>query len=213
MPGTKINSNIKKVAVFTSGGDAPGMNAAVRAVVRGAVYHGIEVCGIIRGYDGLIKGDIIEMDGYSVSNIIQRGGTILKSARSEEFRTADGRKKAFDNVKKFEIDGIVAIGGNGTFTGAKLFHSEYDVPTVGVPGTIDNDLYGTDFTSRASPRCARSFTASRRAKPTSSSARKSWRRGITSPICASSASSMAIWVSRRVLIRGLASARSNCCIR
>ncbi|MDX2190381.1 MAG: 6-phosphofructokinase [Bacteroidota bacterium] len=137
---------MKKVAVFTSGGDAPGMNAAVRAVVRGAVYYGIDVCGIIRGYDGLIKGDIIDMDGYSVSNIIQRGGTILKSARSDEFRTKEGRKKAFENIKKHGIDGIVAIGGNGTFTGAKLFYEEYQVPTVGVPGTIDNDLYGTDFT-------------------------------------------------------------------
>lgn len=146
MPTFKSNTKYKRIAVFTSGGDAPGMNAAVRAVVRGAVYYGIEVCGIVRGYDGLIKGDIIEMDGYSVSNIIQRGGTILKSARSEEFRTLEGRQKAFDNVKKHNIDGIVAIGGNGTFTGAKLFFSEFGVPTVGVPGTIDNDLFGTDFT-------------------------------------------------------------------
>jgi 6-phosphofructokinase 1 len=146
MAKAKTSPKFKKVAVFTSGGDAPGMNAAVRAVVRGAVYYGIEVCGIVRGYDGLIKGDIIDMDGYSVSNIIQRGGTILKSARSEEFRTAEGRKKAFENVKKHKIDGIVAIGGNGTFTGAKLFHAEFGVPTVGVPGTIDNDLFGTDFT-------------------------------------------------------------------
>lgn len=143
---SKNNVVIKKVAVFTSGGDAPGMNAAVRAVVRGAVYHGIEVCGIIRGYDGLIKGDIVEMDGYSVSNIIQRGGTILKSARSEEFRTKEGRAKAYENIKKHKIDGMVAIGGNGTYTGAKTFHSEYGIPTVGVPGTIDNDLYGSDFT-------------------------------------------------------------------
>ena len=142
----KNEANIKKVAVFTSGGDAPGMNAAIRAVVRGAVFHGIEVCGIIRGYDGLIKGDIIEMDGYSVSNIIQRGGTILKSARSEDFRTKEGRAKAYENIKKFKIDGMVAIGGNGTYTGAKIFHEEYGVPTVGVPGTIDNDLYGSDFT-------------------------------------------------------------------
>lgn len=142
----KSSTSIKKVAVFTSGGDAPGMNAAIRAVVRGAVFHGIDVFGIMRGYDGLIKGDIIQMDGYSVSNIIQRGGTILKSARSEEFRTKEGRAKAYENIKKNGIDGIVAIGGNGTFTGAKLFHSEYGIPCVGVPGTIDNDLYGTDFT-------------------------------------------------------------------
>lgn len=139
-------AKIKKVAVFTSGGDAPGMNAAVRAVVRGAVYHGIEVCGIIRGYDGLIKGDIIDMDGYSVSNIIQRGGTILKSARSEEFRTKEGRAKAYDNIKKFKIDGLVAIGGNGTYTGSMLFSKEFDIPVIGVPGTIDNDLYGSDYT-------------------------------------------------------------------
>ncbi|MDX2196976.1 MAG: 6-phosphofructokinase [Cytophagales bacterium] len=137
---------MQKIAVFTSGGDAPGMNAAIRAVVRGAVYYGIDVCGIIRGYDGLIQGNIVDMDGYSVSNIIQRGGTILKSARSEDFRTKEGRKKAFENIKKFKIGGLIAIGGNGTFTGAKNFHEEFGVPVIGVPGTIDNDLFGTDFT-------------------------------------------------------------------
>ncbi len=146
MPQKKEENKFKKVAVLTSGGDAPGMNAAIRAVVRGAVFYGIDVCGIMRGYDGLIKGDIVNMDGYSVSNIIQRGGTILKSARSEEFRTKEGRKKAYENIKSNNIDGIVAVGGNGTFTGAKIFFEEYGVPTVGVPGTIDNDLYGTDFT-------------------------------------------------------------------
>lgn len=143
---SKNKANIKKVGVLTSGGDAPGMNAAIRAVVRGAVFHGIEVCGIIRGYDGMIKGDIIDMDGYSVSNIIQRGGTILKSARSEEFRTPEGRKKAYENLKKHEIDGLVVIGGNGTYTGAMILSKEYDVPVIGAPGTIDNDLYGSDFT-------------------------------------------------------------------
>ncbi len=142
----KNTGKIKKVAVFTSGGDAPGMNAAVRAVVRGAVFYGIEVCGIIRGYDGMIKGDIIEMDGYSVSNIIQRGGTILKSARSDEFRTKEGREKAYHNIKKNKIDGLVAIGGNGTYTGAMNFNKEFGVPIIGVPGTIDNDLYGSDYT-------------------------------------------------------------------
>jgi 6-phosphofructokinase 1 len=142
----KVNKKIKKVGVLTSGGDAPGMNAAIRAVVRGAVYHGIEVAGIIRGYDGLIKGNIIEMDGYSVSNIIQRGGTILKSSRSEEFRTKEGRAKAYENCVKHGIDGLVVIGGNGTYTGAMLLNKEHGIPVIGVPGTIDNDLYGSDFT-------------------------------------------------------------------
>lgn len=122
------------------------MNACIRAVVRAGHYFGLEVYGVIKGYDGMINGNFIEMDDRSVSNIIQKGGTILKSARSEEFRTPEGRKKAFDNIKKFGIDGLVAIGGNGTFTGAEIFHNEYGVPCVGAPGTIDNDLYGTDFT-------------------------------------------------------------------
>lgn len=137
---------MKRIAVFTSGGDAPGMNACIRAVVRGAVYHGIEVFGIRRGYSGMINGDIFQMSSHSVSNIVQRGGTILKSARSKEFMTPEGRAKAFEHLKKFEIDGLVAIGGNGTFTGATLFFDEYGIPTVGAPGTIDNDLYGTDYT-------------------------------------------------------------------
>ena len=137
---------MKRVAVFTSGGDAPGMNACIRAVVRGAVYHGIEVFGIRRGYSGMINGDIFQMSSHSVSNIIQRGGTILKSARSKEFMTPEGRAKACEQLKKFDIDGLVAIGGNGTFTGATLFFDEYGIPTVGAPGTIDNDLYGTDYT-------------------------------------------------------------------
>ncbi|MBX9850884.1 MAG: 6-phosphofructokinase [Cytophagaceae bacterium] len=137
---------MKKIAVFTSGGDAPGMNACIRAVVRSAHYFGLEVYGIYRGYDGMINGSFVEMDDRSVSNIIQKGGTILKSARSEEFRTKEGRAKAYKNIKKFGIDGLVAIGGNGTFTGALIFHDEYGVPCVGAPGTIDNDLFGTDFT-------------------------------------------------------------------
>ena len=140
------NQQIKKIAVFTSGGDAPGMNAAIRAVVRGSLYYGIEVFGILRGYEGMMAGQIIPMNGLSVSNIIQRGGTILKSARSAEFRTKEGRKIAYDNIKQHGIDAIVPIGGNGTFTGAKYFFEEYGIPSVGVPGTIDNDLYGTDFT-------------------------------------------------------------------
>jgi 6-phosphofructokinase 1 len=137
---------MKKIAVFTSGGDAPGMNACIRAVVRGALYHGLEVYGIRRGYNGMISGDIIPMTSQSVSNIIQRGGTILKSARSKEFMTPEGRKKAYENLMKFGIEGLVAIGGNGTFTGAEVFFNEYQLPTVGCPGTIDNDLYGTDYT-------------------------------------------------------------------
>jgi len=137
---------MKKIAVFTSGGDAPGMNACIRAVVRGAIYHGIEVFGIRRGYNGMISGDIIPMSSQSVSNIVQRGGTILKSARSKEFMTPEGRKKAYENLMSNGIEGLVAIGGNGTFTGAEVFFNEYQLPTVGCPGTIDNDLYGTDYT-------------------------------------------------------------------
>ncbi len=122
------------------------MNACIRAVVRGAVYHGVEVFGIRRGYNGMINGDIFQMTSHSVSNIVQRGGTILKSARSKEFMTPEGRAKAYEQLKKFDIEGLVAIGGNGTFTGATLFFDEFGIPTVGAPGTIDNDLYGTDYT-------------------------------------------------------------------
>ncbi len=122
------------------------MNAAIRAVVRGAIYNHVEVYGIVRGYKGMIEGDIRKLTSQDVSNIIQRGGTILKSARSEEFRTKTGRKKAYDNLQKNGVEGLVAIGGNGTFTGAEIFLREFGIPTVGVPGTIDNDLYGTDYT-------------------------------------------------------------------
>ncbi|MCF0059041.1 6-phosphofructokinase [Dyadobacter sp. CY356] len=137
---------MKRIGVFTSGGDAPGMNACIRAVVRGAVYHGIEVFGIRRGYSGMIAGDVYKMESHSVSNIVQRGGTILKSARSKEFMTPEGRKKAYDQLTAHGIEGMIAIGGNGTFTGAMIFGNEYGIPTVGAPGTIDNDLYGTDYT-------------------------------------------------------------------
>ena len=137
---------MKRIAVFTSGGDAPGMNACIRAVVRGGLHYGVEVFGIIRGYNGMIKGDIIPLNSQSVSNIIQRGGTILKSARSKDFMTAEGRKKAYDQLKSHGIEGLVAIGGNGTFTGAEIFYNEFQIPTVGAPGTIDNDLFGTDNT-------------------------------------------------------------------
>ncbi len=137
---------MKKVAVFTSGGDAPGMNACIRAAVRGAIYYQTEVFGIRYGYDGMIKGNIFQMNSHSVSNIVQKGGTILKSARSAEFKTREGRQMAFEQLQKFGIEGLIAIGGDGTFTGAKLFYEEYGIPTVGAPGTIDNDLYGTDIT-------------------------------------------------------------------
>ncbi|NMM49152.1 6-phosphofructokinase [Marinigracilibium pacificum] len=137
---------MKKIGVFTSGGDAPGMNAALRAVVRGCIYYGIEVYGIRYGYKGMIDGDIIPLNSHSVSNIIQRAGTVLKSARCKEFRDPEGRKKAYDNLTKFGIDALIAIGGDGTFTGAKIFHEEYGIPVIGIPGTIDNDIYGTDKT-------------------------------------------------------------------
>jgi 6-phosphofructokinase 1 len=140
---------IKRIAVFTSGGDAPGMNAAVRAVVRTATYRDLHVYGIMRGYEGMIRGsdaDVKRMETNDVGNIIQRGGTILKTARSLEFMTPEGRKRAYETLQAYDIDGCIAIGGNGTFTGASIFSQEYDIPFIGVPGTIDNDLYGTDFT-------------------------------------------------------------------
>lgn len=138
---------MKTIGVFTSGGDAPGMNACIRAVVRMALNENIKVVGIRRGYQGLIESDFWDMDAHSVSGIIQQGGTILRSARSEEFRTPEGRAKAYANMKDRGIDGLVAIGGDGTFTGAQKFMQEFpDVSIVGCPGTIDNDLYGTDFT-------------------------------------------------------------------
>ncbi len=137
---------INKIGVLTSGGDSPGMNAAIRAVVRTGIYEGLEVVGIIKGYQGLIDNEITLMHSRSVSNIIQRGGTILKSARSDEFYSEEGRKKAYDTLVKNNIDALIVIGGDGTFTGACIFEKEYDFPIVGLPGTIDNDLFGTDFT-------------------------------------------------------------------
>jgi 6-phosphofructokinase 1 len=137
---------MKKIAVFTSGGDSPGMNACVRAVVRTSIFHGLDIYGIYYGYEGMIKGNIKKMQSHSVSNIIQRGGTILKSARSAEFHSKEGRKKAFDQLQLHGIEGIVAIGGDGTFTGARIFYEEFGIPIVGCAGTIDNDLYGTDYT-------------------------------------------------------------------
>jgi len=137
---------INKIGVLTSGGDAPGMNAAIRAVVRTALYHNLKVAGIQRGYQGAIENKIIDMDSHSVSNIIQRGGTILKTFRSKDFMTQEGRTIAYNNFAKHGIDALIVIGGNGTYTGADVFNTEFNMPIVGLPGTIDNDLYGTDYT-------------------------------------------------------------------
>lgn len=139
-------SAVQKIAVFTSGGDAPGMNAAIRAVVRTASHFNIECYGVREGYNGLINDDFTKLGPRSVKNIINEGGTILKSARSKEFRTAEGRQKAYDNLKKYGIDALVCIGGDGTFTGAKAFSDEFDIRVIGIPGTIDNDIFGTDNT-------------------------------------------------------------------
>lgn len=141
-----MSNEIKRLAVFTSGGDAPGMNAAVRAVVRTAAFNDLHVYGITRGYEGMIDGDLKRLEVRDVGNIIHRGGTILKTARSKRFMSPEGRKAAYEALLAFDIDACVAIGGNGTFTGADVFSKEYDIPIVGVPGTIDNDLYGTDAT-------------------------------------------------------------------
>jgi 6-phosphofructokinase 1 len=137
---------VKKIAVLTSGGDSPGMNTALRAVVRTCAYNNIDCFGVSRGYQGLINDDIKSLKTRSVRGIINRGGTMLYSARSDEFRTPEGRKKAYENVKKHNIDGIVVIGGDGSFTGGLIFQKEFNVPVVGIPGTIDNDLYGTTHT-------------------------------------------------------------------
>lgn len=142
-----MNKTIKRIAVFTSGGDAPGMNAAIRAVVRHAIHQDLHIFGIMRGYEGMIDGNIKRLETTDVSNIIHRGGTVLKTARSQRFMTPEGRRQAYENLLYNDIDGLIAIGGNGTFTGAHVFGQEYpDIPIVGLPGTIDNDLYGTDFT-------------------------------------------------------------------
>lgn len=139
-------STINRIGIFTSGGDAPGMNAALRAVVRASVYYGYETSGIYRGFEGMIEGDIEPLTARSVNHILPRGGTVLKSARCEEFKTREGREKAFEKLKSNGVDALVGIGGDGTFTGAQLLASEFDIPVIGIPGTIDNDLYGTDLT-------------------------------------------------------------------
>lgn len=137
---------VTKIGVLTSGGDSPGMNAAIRAVVRTGLYHGLEMYGIMRGYQGMIEDDIFRMDSRSVANIIQRGGTILKTARCKEFLEFEGRKKAYENLKRRGIDGLVIIGGDGSFRGAVQFSNEFDIPCIGIAGTIDKDITGTDFT-------------------------------------------------------------------
>ena len=139
-------ADIKTIGVLTSGGDAPGMNAAIRSVTRSAIYQGWKVMGIYRGYAGLIEDEIKELTTESVSNTIQRGGTILKTARCAEFMTPEGRKRAYDNLMKHNIDALIVIGGNGSLAGVMEFSKEYDIPCIGLPGTIDNDLYGTDST-------------------------------------------------------------------
>lgn len=145
------NTNFKrkvmqKIAVFTSGGDAPGMNAAIRSVTRSALAKGLQVIGIRRGYQGMIEGDFVELQSTSVSGILQLGGTFLQTARSKDFRTEEGREKAYQNLVAAGVDGVVVIGGDGSFNGALEFSQEYDIPFVGIPGTIDNDMYGTDYT-------------------------------------------------------------------
>jgi len=141
-----MESKVTKIGVLTSGGDAPGMNAAIRAVVRTGIYNGLEVFGIMRGYAGMIENDIVPMHSRSVANIIQRGGTILKTARCKEFFEHEGRKKAHANLKKLGINGLVIIGGDGSFRGAHKLSEEFDIPCIGLPGTIDKDIAGTDFT-------------------------------------------------------------------
>jgi len=139
-------NKIKKIAVMTSGGDAPGMNAAIRSVVRACAFHGVECIGIYRGYEGMIDGDFIDLNARSVKGIINKGGTFLKSARSKEFRTKAGRKKAYESLKAAHVDALVSIGGDGTFTGAMIFNQEFNFPVIGIPGTIDNDIFGTSHT-------------------------------------------------------------------
>lgn len=141
-----MSKKVTKIGVLTSGGDSPGMNAAIRAVVRTALYNKMEVFGIMHGYTGMVEDDIIKMDGRSVANIIQRGGTILKTSRCIEFMQTEGRKKAYENLQKRGINGLVIIGGDGSFRGAQSFSNEFDIPCIGLPGTIDKDIAGTDYT-------------------------------------------------------------------
>jgi len=141
-----MDIQLKKVAVMTSGGDSPGMNAAIRAVVRTCSFYKVSCVGIYRGYQGMIEGDFVELGARKVNNIINRGGTMLQSARSEEFRTKEGREKAYKNLVAQGVEGLIVIGGDGTFTGGMIFNQEYNFPIIGIPCTIDNDIYGTQYT-------------------------------------------------------------------
>ena len=141
-----MKNKVTKIGVLTSGGDSPGMNACIRAVVRTGLYYNLEVFGIMRGYSGMVENDIIKLESRSVANIIQRGGTVLKTSRCKEFLEPEGRKKAYKNLINHGIDGLVIIGGDGSFRGAQIFSNEFDIPCIGLPGTIDKDIAGTDFT-------------------------------------------------------------------
>ena len=160
---------IKKIGVLTSGGDSPGMNAAIRAVVRAGFYYGLEMYGIYRGYEGMIQDDIKKLDSRYITHILERGGTFLKSARSAEFRTPEGRKKAFENLQNHGIDALVVIGGDGSLTGAHLFYEEYGIPSIGLPGTIDNDLSGTDLTIGFDTACNTAIEAIDKIRDTATS--------------------------------------------
>lgn len=160
---------ISRIGVFTSGGDAPGMNAAIRAVVRSAMHYNIEVYGIYRGYEGMIQNEIRKLETKDVAYILERGGTFLKSARSAEFRTPEGRKTAYENLKKHSIDALVVIGGDGSLTGAHLFYEEFGIPSIGLPGTIDNDLSGTDITIGFDTACNTAIQAIDKIRDTASS--------------------------------------------
>ncbi|MDA0314881.1 MAG: 6-phosphofructokinase [Bacteroidetes bacterium] len=161
--------SIKKIGVLTSGGDSPGMNAAIRAVVRTGFYYGIEMFGIYRGYEGMIQDDIKKLDSRNITHILERGGTFLKSARSAEFKTPEGRKKAFDNLQSYGIDALVVIGGDGSLTGAHVFYKEYGIPAIGLPGTIDNDLSGTDLTIGFDTACNTAIEAIDKIRDTATS--------------------------------------------
>ncbi len=160
---------IKKIGVLTSGGDSPGMNAAIRAVVRAGFYYELEMYGIYRGYEGMIQDDIKKLDSRYITHILERGGTFLKSARSAEFRTPEGRKKAFENLRNHGIDALVVIGGDGSLTGAHLFFEEYGIPSIGLPGTIDNDLSGTDLTIGFDTACNTAIEAIDKIRDTATS--------------------------------------------
>ena len=160
---------IKRIGVLTSGGDAPGMNAAIRASVRAGFFYNLEMYGIYRGYEGMIQDEIKKLESKNIAHVLERGGTFLKSARSAEFRTPEGRKKAYENLKKHGIDGLVVIGGDGSLTGAHLFYQEYGIPSIGIPGTIDNDLAGTDLTVGFDTACNTAIQAIDKIRDTATS--------------------------------------------